>query len=405
MNHVFCLALLFFIGAILSGCMDTSETRVETTATEQDLRSLLKVPAHFSLPPIPAYNIPTAAKIDLGRHLFYDRRLSGNGSQSCADCHLQTLAFSDGLKTPTGSTGQRLARNSQGLGNAAYHATLTWANTGFIDLEQQLQVPIRADNPIELGVTETTVDEVLQRFNSDPLYIEKFDRAFPDANNSNINNGKNINNGVSINQIIHALASFCRTLTSGNSAYDDYLQGDKNALTEQQKWGLQLFNGEKFECFHCHAGINFSTSYRDNNSQASTQTYPFFNNGLYNITLNGSAGNYPAIDQGIFDLSQKPADKGLFRPQSLRNVALTAPYMHDGSIASLREVLNHYARGGRLIESGNNAGDGKFNPYKSGFIQGFDATPEELDAVEAFLESLTDYQLITDPDLADPFEM
>ncbi|MDZ7925588.1 MAG: di-heme enzyme [Marinagarivorans sp.] len=402
MKKTSAIALLIIACAIICGCMDQSETRVETTATEQDLRTLLKVPPHFALPPIPAYNIPTAAKIDLGRHLFYDKQLSGNGTQSCADCHLQSLAFSDGLKTPTGSTGQILARNSQGLGNAAYHATLTWANNGFIDLEQQLQVPIRADNPIELGVTETTIDDVLLRFNTSPLYIEKFDKAFPEANND-IN--KNINNGVSINQIIHALASFCRTLTSGNSAYDDYLQGDKNALTEQQKLGLQLFNGEKFECFHCHAGINFSSSYRDNNSQPATQTYPFFNNGLYNISLNGSAGNYPAIDQGLFDLSQNPADKGLFRPQSLRNVALTAPYMHDGSIATLREVLEHYARGGRKINAGPNTGDGKLNPYKSGFIQGFDATPEELDAVEAFLESLTDYPLITDPDLADPFEM
>lgn len=383
-------AVLFMTACWLVACGGKSETRVTIDAGEAELRTLLGVPDHFSLPAIPEFNVPTEAKIDLGRHLFYDQRLSANGTQSCASCHFQELAFTDAVITPEGSTGDVLVRNSQGLANAVYHATLTWANDAFLEIENQLEVPIRADNPIELGVTEAVVDEVLARFDNDEQYQEKFLAAFPDATE-----------GATITKIIYALASFCRTLISGGSAYDKYLLGDDNALTEQQKQGLQLFNGEKFECFHCHTGINFTTSYRDNNSDPNTQTYPFFNNGLYNI---GGTGDYPDVDQGLYDLTQQSTDKGAFRPQSLRNVALTAPYMHDGSMDNLRAVLEHYARGGRLIETGVNAGDGRLNPFKSGLIAGFDATDEELDAVEAFLESLSDYEFINNANFSNPFE-
>lgn len=376
--------------ALLPACGGSSNTVIKNSDDNAALRKLLAVPPHFPLPAIPEYNRPTAAKIDLGRHLFYDKRLSANSTQACADCHLQSLAFSDGEITSVGSTGDVLARNSQGLGNAMYHATLTWANDAFVDLEQQLQVPIRADNPIELGVTEAHTRDVLARFDIDPLYIEKFDAAFPEATP-----------GATINKIIHALASFCRTLITGGSAYDHYLQGDVDALTNEQIRGLQLFNGEKFECFHCHSGLNFSTSFTSYSSPKDTQTTPFFNNGLYNID---GTGDYPIIDQGLFELTQKPHHRGMFRPQSLRNVALTAPYMHDGSIATLREVIEHYARGGRLIEGGPFAGDGKTNPLKSGLVSGFDASEEEIDAVIAFLESLTDYEFINNPAHANPFE-
>lgn len=374
----------------LAGCDDSSKTIIYSSEAQQDLRSLLNVPDHFSIPQIPEYNIPTAAKIDLGRHLFYDPKLSANQTQSCSSCHAQELAFADGEVTPQGSTGEVLKRNSQALANVAYNATLTWAHDGFFQLEEQLPVPIRGDNPIELGVSEANVDEVLGRFNGDPLYAAKFRAAFPESDE-----------GATINKIIHALASFCRSLNSGESAYDRYLLGDATALNEQQIRGLQLFHGERFECFHCHEGIQFSSSYIDVNSNPQTQTYPFFNNGLYNI---GGQGDYPEIDQGLYELTQKSEHRGLFRPQSLRNIALTAPYMHDGSIDTLRDVVIHYARGGRLIEVGPFAGDGRENPLKSGFVSGFDATDEEIDAVVAFLESLTDYRFISNPKFSNPFD-
>ncbi len=381
--------LLSFLCVFVVACKE-SQTQYTQSQDEQSLRLLLQLPEHMPIPAIPEFNPLTAEKILLGRHLFYDKRLSANQTQSCESCHFQILAFSDGDPTSTGSTGHILKRNSQSLGNAMYHSTLTWANDGFFELEDQLQVPIRSDNPVELGVTDALVDEVLARFDEDPAYVQMFMEAFPDSET-----------GASINKIIFALASFCRTLVTAGSAYDAYVLGDSTALTDQQKRGFSLFNGEKFECFHCHNGINFSTSYRDINSNSGTLQFPFFNNGLYNIDDNGS---YPAIDQGIFDLTSDPSDKGFFRPQSLRNVAITAPYMHDGSIETLRGVIEHYARGGRLIESGPNAGDGRLSPLKSGLIVGFDATDEEIEAVIAFLESLTDYEFITDPRFSNPFD-
>lgn len=357
------------------------------SGSNKDLRSLLGVPEHMEIPPIPVFNPPTVEKIELGRYLFYDKRLSANGQQSCASCHNQSDAFTDRQVRAIGSTGQVHPRNSQGLANASYHATLTWSNNAFVWLEDQIEIPLLSDNPVELGVTDTFREDVLARFSGDLNYQNLFSAAF---------DGSSV---VTINKIIYALASFCRTIISGSSPYDRYLQGDKSALTESQIRGLQLFNGEKFECFHCHSGINFSVSYRDNKS-GNDFTRPFFNNGLYNINGDGS---YPLFDQGLYGLTLNPLHKGLFRPQSLRNVELTAPYMHDGSIATLREVVEHYARGGRLITSGPNAGDGRLSPLKSGLVRGFQATEQEKEDLIAFLRSLTDPDLVSNPKYADPF--
>ena len=358
------------------------------TPASQSVRELLHLPSHLAVPAIPAYNPISAAKIELGRRLFYDQRLSGNQTQSCSSCHIQALAFSDGRVTAIGSTGEVHPRNSQGLANAAYSATLTWGNNALLELEDQIRVPIESDNPIELGVLDANRDIVLGRFDADGDYRGRFAAAFPESSS-----------GVTIAKIVFALASFCRSIISGDSAYDRYYLGDRTALTPQQVRGLQLFNSEKFECFHCHSGINFSISYKDARTTPDTITYPFFNNGLYNI---GGDGSYPAGNQGLFEVTQDLRDRGSFRPQGLRNVALTAPYMHDGSIPTLRDVILHYARGGRLIESGPYAGDGRLNPYKSGLIRGFDPTEDEIEDLLAFFDSLTDYTLIENPRLADP---
>jgi cytochrome c peroxidase len=358
-------------------------------SAQPDIRQLLRLPTHFAVPAVPDYNPVTAEKIALGRRLFYDVRLSANGTQSCASCHRQALAFSDGAVTPHGSTGQPLLRNSQGLANAAYFTTLTWGNNALRDLEDQIRVPILSDNPVELGVLDGVRDQVLARFAADPVYRAGFSAAFP-ADSS----------GVTINKITYALASFCRTLVSGDSPYDRYYRGDASALTPAQVRGLRLFNSERLECFHCHSGLNFSTSYHDEHTTAGTITYPFFNNGLYNV---GGDGGYPTGNQGLYELTGNPADRGRFRPAGLRNVARTAPYMHDGSIATLRDVVRHYARGGRLVESGPYAGDGRLSPLKSGLVRGFEISDSEIDDVVAFLESLTDETFLHDSALANPF--
>jgi cytochrome c peroxidase len=239
---------------------------------------------------------------------------------------------------------------------------------------------------------------VLLRFEQDPEYLAMFAAAFPDEDSGGDSSSES---SITMNKIIFSLASFVRSMISASSPYDQYLAGDRTALTAQQIEGYQLFNGEKFECFHCHSGINFSSSYKDANTADDAIEFPFFNNGLYNV---GGDGSYPEEDQGLYEATLDPSDKGLFRPSSLRNIELTAPYMHDGSIATLREVIEHYARGGSLTESGVNAGDGKNSPLKSALILGFDATDEEIDAVIAFLEALTDEEFISSPKFSNPFE-
>ncbi|MEM7447317.1 MAG: MbnH family di-heme enzyme [Myxococcota bacterium] len=380
-----------FVFALLCtglGCVADSSERAPLT--REELRRLLGVPDHFLLPAIPEFNPPTAEKIELGRHLFFDPALSGNGTQSCASCHDPAHAFADGLVRPVGSTGQSLLRNSQGLANVAYSASLTWANKDLHTLEAQIRVPLTSDMPVELGLTDGVRAEVVARFDADPDYQRLFERAFPRSEP-----------GATLNKVILALADFLRTMVSGASAYDRYLNGDPDALSERQIEGLRLFNGEKFECHHCHGGINFTTSYADERLDESTSINPFFNNGLYNVD---GTGGYPQGNQGLYDLTFDPDHRGLFRPPGLRNVERTAPYMHDGSISTLRGVVAHYVAGGRHIEEGAFAGDGRISPLKSGLIRPIDATEEEITSLVAFLTALTDEHFITSPQLQNPFE-
>ncbi|HEY0195511.1 MAG TPA: MbnH family di-heme enzyme [Kofleriaceae bacterium] len=370
---------------VMLGCASSAES---PPTDEAGYRAILAVPDYLEVPAIPSANPPTAEKIALGRRLFYDRRLSGNQTMACAGCHDQRRGFADGLVHPIGSTGQGLRRNSPGLANAVYHSTFTWANNGLRTLEDQLQVPIRNDNPIELGVNDANTPEVLARFDGDPSYARMFAAAFPDRAP-----------GATVEQISFALASFCRTLVSADSPYDRYLRGDKAAISDAAKRGAALFNGERLECFHCHSGVNLTVSYRDFASTEDTVRYAFFNNGLYNVD---GTGGYPAQDQGLYDLTFQPNQRGRFRPPTLRNVAVTAPYMHDGSLATLTDVVRHYAAGGRVIATGPDAGDGRLSPLKSPLVSGFQITDDEIAEVVAFLESLTDQGFLDNPAFSDP---
>lgn len=346
------------------------------------------LPEGFPLPQVPADNPMSAEKVELGRHLFYDPRLSGNQTQSCASCHLQELAFSDGLVVAVGSTGEVHPRNSMALVNSAYNATQTWANPNLTTLERQIVIPMFGEFPVELGLAGKE-DELLARLEAELMYQTLFAAAYPDEADP-----------ISVGNITRALASFTRTLISGDSPYDLHLRGAEEALSEEAKRGMEMFFSERFECHHCHTGFNLTLSTVTANTTFPER--PFFNTGLYNVDGEGA---YPSGNAGVFDITGKPEDMGRFRPPSLRNVALTAPYMHDGSIATLEEVLAFYEAGGRLIEEGKFAGDGRANPYKSGFIPGFTLTDQERADLIAFLESLTDETFITDPRFSDPFEV
>lgn len=345
------------------------------------------LPAGFPVPVVPEDNPMTAAKVELGRYLFYDTRLSGNNTMSCSSCHHQESAFSDGLTVPVGSTGETHVRNSQTLTNIAYNATYTWGNPILTEVEQQIVIPMFGEFPVEMGITGSE-DEVLARLRDDAFYQAAFAAAFPDDVEP-----------IIFHNVVQALSSFVRTMISGDSPYDRFVYGgDYEALSESALRGMDMFLSERFECHHCHGGFNFTLSTVHANTTFPER--PFFNTGLYNIDGEGA---YPRGNTGIYEITGNAEDMGRFRPPTLRNVELTAPYMHDGSIETLEEVLQFYADGGREIEAGEYAGDGRANPYKSGFVPGFEITEQEQEDLINFLLSLTDETFTTDPALSDPF--
>jgi cytochrome c peroxidase len=345
------------------------------------------LPNGFQAPRVPDDNPMTIEKVELGRLLFYDTRMSGNETYACASCHQQAKAFTDGLEVAVGSTGQLHPRNSMNLTNTGYASALTWANPIVLTLEQQALLPMFGETPVELGLSGKE-DELLARFRADSRYVRMFAEAFPDESDP-----------FSIDDVTKAIGCFERTLISGNSAYDRYTFGiDDNALSVSALRGYDLFFSEKLECFHCHGGFNFSASTTHAGTVFTEVSYS--NNGLYNID---GMGGYPPSNRGLYDTTFIPEDMGKFKPPTLRNIAVTAPYMHDGSIATLDEVIDHYAAGGRTITDGPYAGNGSTNPFKSGFVKGFTLTAQEKQDVLAFLNSLTDEEFLTNPRFADPF--
>jgi cytochrome c peroxidase len=345
------------------------------------------VPKGFPLPAVPADNPMSAAKAELGRHLFYDLRLSRNGTQSCATCHQQEKAFTEGLPTSQGSTGEEHPRNSMSLVNVAYAATLTWANPSLTRLEDQAAVPMFGRHPVELGLGEDR--EWLEPLRRDPRYPSLFKNAFPDEADP-----------FSRTNVLKALATFQRTIVSARSPYDRYhFAREDQAVSDAAKRGEVLFHSHPLSCFTCHSGVNFSSAMVS--AAASTRGgMQFHNTGLYNLP---GLLSYPAPNTGIYEVTGDPKDVGKFKPPTLRNIAVTAPYMHDGSIASLEDVLAHYEAGGRTVTEGPYKGIGHDNPNKSAAIRGFSLTPGERADLLAFLRSLTDESVLRDPRLSNPW--
>jgi cytochrome c peroxidase len=347
------------------------------------------IPAPFPRPAVPADNPMTAPKVELGRHLFYDKRMSVNGKESCASCHRQESAFTDGRARAEGTTGEIHPRNSMSLTNIGYSPLLTWANPDLRSLEEQAEVPIFGTEPVELGLKGREGD-FLGAIRRDPVYQRLFPQAFPGSDSL-----------FTVKNVAKAIAAFERTLVSVRSPYDRYKYGnDPGALSDAARRGeLLFFSGEHAGCFQCHGSWNFSGPVRYEGGPA--VNVPFFNTGLYNITAEFS---YPPPNTGLERFTGRRADVGKFRAPTLRNVEVTGPYMHDGSIATLSEVIDHYSAGGRTIETGARAGVGANNPNKAPNIRALELTEAEKRDLIAFLESLTDREFLRDPKLSDPWK-
>ncbi len=320
----------------------------------------------------------TVAKIELGRRLFYDTRLSGNGTFACATCHQQARAFTDGRARALGSTGALHARSSMSLTNVAYNASFGWADPTLRTLEAQMAVPMFNEHPIELGLKGREA-EVVSRFTVESGDRDRFRAAFPDDPSP-----------VTLANIVKAIAAFERTLVSGDSPLDHYLyRDDKSAMSEAALRGMKAFFSTRLRCGECHGSFNLSGPVDFDGALKPGQKTElvFHNTGLYDVDGRGA---YPAIDRGLVDITNRKTDMGRFRAPTLRNIAVTAPYMHDGSVPTLDATLSHYATGG------------KRSPFRSDRVRGFRLSAGEKADLIAFLESLTDQGFLTNPAFAAP---
>ena len=346
----------------------------------------------------------SAEKVALGRALFYDTRLSGDGSMSCATCHRQELAFTDSRDRPVGVTGEVHPRSAMSLTNVAYNVSFTWDDPGSRSLEEQLTTPIFGHDPVEMGMERS--EDLLARLRDDWLMVLAFQAAFgaPASDPGPV---------VTMERVAKALAAFERTLISGNSAFDRYMyQGQGDALSTSERRGMQLFFSHRLACSDCHHGFNFSGPFHFEGSRDHEPV--FHNTGLYNLKiqpadgLGGDSpsgdglGAYPDDNPGLRRHSLRIEDSGRFRAPTLRNIAVTAPYMHDGSVPNLEAVIDHYATGGRTLHHGPNAGIGALNPFKNERVRGFELEDSERRDLLAFLHALTDETFLSDPRFGPP---
>ena len=339
------------------------------------------LPPRVAPPPVPADRPMTTSRVELGRRLFYDARLSGNGTQSCATCHVQSMAFADGRARGMGSTGQEHPRSPMSLVNVAYRDTLTWSHPSLRSLEEQALLPMLGTSPIELGL-QGHERRIYGIFATDPAYRPLFAAAFPGEDTP-----------VTTANIATALSAFERSIVSFRSPFDRYRElEDRSAMSESALRGSVLFfSNRKARCISCHRGLNLDGGSKTQMTPADeVPVFTFHNTGLYSLP---GPLSYPSDNLGLYTHTGKLEDVGKFRVPTLRNIALTAPYMHDGSIATLEEVLDHYAAGGRTP-----------NPNRSAGLGPLTLTAEERRDLIAFLESLTDGELLRDPRWSNPWK-
>jgi len=336
MKKIILLFILFLV--FLTACQKEKELPISQE------EKILIIPEGFPEPVFPLDNEFTNARWELGKKLFYDPVLSRDSTISCASCHFAEKAFSDDVPFSLGVEEAIGTRNSPTLANVAYHPYYT-REGGIPTLEMQILVPIQEHNEFDFNVVL-----IIEKLQKDSTYQQMsrlaYDRGEMDAF-----------------VLTRAISTFERSLISGDSRYDKYFfQNNSNILTDAELRGMDLFFGEKTGCSNCHNDFNFTN-------------YAFENNGLYD--------NYS--DPGRFRLTGDENDRAKFKVPTLRNIELTAPYMHDGSMETLEEIILHYESGGKNY------------PNKSELLQPFTLTETERNELILFLKTLTDESFISNP--------
>ena len=349
------IVVLGILALLTSAHAEEASTRVPDLPETPYNYARVSLPAHLAVirTNIPKDNPISDHGATLGRVLFYDKRLSANDTTACASCHLQEYAFSDPEQFSTGFAGGKTPRNAMGLANGRFlQADQFFWDARVDSLEELILLPIQ--NPIEMG---NTLEQAVGKVAAAPFYPPLFEKAFGSPE-------------VTSERIARAVAQFIRAMVSYQSKYDEGVATGFRNFTGQEYFGLQLFNGQANRCARCHL------------SDTQILIFPR-SNGLDRVYS----------DKGMGSITGDSFDNGRFKPPSLRNIALTGPYMHDGRFATLQDVLEHYSSG---IQSHKNLGS--FLPEK-----GLNLTVSQRNAMEAFLHTLTDLAFITDPKFSDPF--
>jgi cytochrome c peroxidase len=299
-----------------------------------------QLPRGLPTPFVPPDNPMSAAKVALGQRLFFETRLSVTGRYSCASCHDPARSFSDGRARAVGATGTSLSTSTMALVNVAYNLSYGWQHPELTSLEAQMRLPLLNRHPVEIGLAGRE-PEMLAALAADVTYPRQFAAVF--------------GGGITTSRIIKAIAAFERTLIDGHSAFDAYVfDGRHDALSPAAKRGMALFFSKRIGCAGCHSGFNFSGNWRDSA---------------------GPTGKASFADDGL--------GVGPVRVPTLRNIALTAPYMHDGRFATLDAVLDHYQRVGKLPDSAHGG-------RRDRRLKAFTLNDAERDDLKAFLDSLTE---------------
>ncbi len=319
---------------------------------------------------VPAAKVPTLEKAALGKKLFNDTRLSADNTVSCATCHDPAKGFADGKTTSIGIKGQKTTRNSPTVLNALFNPVQFWDGRA-VSLEAQAKLPIT--NAIEMGMKNG--DQVVAKLKAIPEYVAEFKSVF----------GREL----TFDDLASAIAAFERTLISGNSPFDRFIGGDAKAMDDAANRGWSLFNG-KGRCNTCHAGNAVTPLFTDqkfHNIGVAARKQNFLDLAKDALRVVRS-GDKQQIDElaiqsqyselGRFLVTKYENHIGGFKTPSLRNTVLTAPYMHDGSLATLWDVMDHYNKGGEP------------NPYLDGGMQRLALTESEIDELVAFMAALTD---------------
>lgn len=322
-----------------------SEKPVEGPAKPLGAAVVLQTPLGLPPVPVPADNPPTVETIALGRRLYYDTKLSRDNTVACASCHSPALGFADGKKVSTGVGGKTGNRNAPTVWNAAYATVQFWDGRA-PSLEEQAAGPIA--NPVEMDLPH---DQLEGRLNGDAEYGRLFTNAFGPGR-------------ITTDKVKKAIASFERTVVSGNSPFDRYQYGgDRKAMSEAAIRGLAIFqDAKRGNCAVCHT---------------IEEKHALFSDGKFHNLGTGMDEQGELRDRGRFDVTKVEADRGAFRTSTLRNIAKTAPYMHDGSQKTLREVVDFYVGGGNA------------NPHLDKEIRELKLSQRDRADLVAFLEALT----------------